>query len=225
MTITNLNIKFKKDIEMLPIATQMEIRHELYYNTQEAYRELPPMPIKRKHPTIHNLMKQFIADSSYPDKRIQGVYYDKENNKTVATNGKILAIYDSCDSPQTCIVDRKGNYIKEQYVPYWNAIPQNYTQAHILTIEDILGKVKAICTINEVLMPNRPYEGINVKGVYISEKYLNKALQAFYDLGESEVVISMTDKSIPVRIRGNKSLLTVILTQMRTRAEDCIYSI
>lgn len=225
--ITDLKFKFKKDLTSLPIATQTEIKQELYYNTQTAYKELQPVPIKRKQTSVHTLLKRFIADHTYPNKNIQGVLYDTENNKAVATDGKILALYHSClDAPMSCIMDREGNCTDaRKYPPYTKVLPTIVAETHVLSIEDILGKVKAIRMIDETLLPNRPYEGINVKGVSISEKYLDMALQAFYDLGETEIRMSIADRYSPVEMRGDKSLLTIIIMPLRSRSEGCIYSI
>jgi hypothetical protein len=159
--------------------------------------------------------------------KMQGVYFDKANQKIVATDGMNMVVIDR-DVKSDVIIDPKtGQVIKEAFPNYQTVIPTDYTKGvRNVSINDLLGKLDAIIKGDKERIENA-FAFITFDGeqVGITPKVLKAGLKALKDLGYETASIEYQNPKKPllIKTKDGKTLLLTMPTFLREdKAEGAI---
>lgn len=153
--------------------------------------------------------------------KMQGVYFDKANQKIVATDGMNMVVIDR-DVKSDVIIDPKtGQVIKLTFPDYQTVIPTDYTKGvRNVSINDLLGKLDAIIKGDKERTKNA-FATITFDGeqVGITPKVLKAGLKALKDLGYETASIEYEAPNKPLLIK-TKDGKTLLLTMPAFLGED-----
>ena len=159
--------------------------------------------------------------------KMQGVYFDKANQKIVATDGMNMVVIDRDVKSDVVINPKTGQVIKETFPDYQAAIPTNYTKGvGDVSINDLLGKLDAIIKGDKERTENA-FATITFDGeqVGITPKVLKAGLKALKDLGYETASIEYQAPNKPLLIKtkdGKALLLTMPVYLREDKAENAI---
>ena len=159
--------------------------------------------------------------------KLQGVYFDKANQKIVATDGMNMVVISRDVKSDVVINPKTGQVIKEAFPDYQTVIPTDYTKSvRNVSINDILGKLDAIIKGDKERTENA-FATITFDGeqVGITPKVLKAGLKALKDLGYETASIEYQNPKKPllIKTKDGKTLLLTMPTFLREdKAEGAI---
>lgn len=214
-------ISSRNAVKNLDTKTKQDLR-SVIMNDPKSYAKLQKGIPRKNKASLYDILFRFTANPHDYRTTLKGLFFDKEQNRTVQSNGYILAVLDVCYPVEhSQIQDRKGNLIQGLFPTYQNIIPKNYTHKHRIDVKQTLQEILPIYYVSLSLFPDLPWVNVNVFGVPMSVDVLHKILQSMYDAGDTEIEIQVNDTTNPVKFSGTSGI-TLYQMGVLTNIDNCV---
>lgn len=207
----NIKQQFKSKalVQALPESEKQALKDAITQD-KTLINEILPLPIKQGRRPPLSLLRMFTR-TCLDDVPVSGVFYNKEKQEAVATDGATLAIVPTEIISESVILNKDGKIIEGPFPNYTNITKgaECLTSNAEIEIAPLLGKLKAVSNVWDVLFHDnayKPYRAV-YKGIQFQGFYLQRILQALSDAGNTTAIIHYSDPYSPVRFEtGNMEI-------------------
>jgi hypothetical protein len=201
--------KSKAMVQALPESEKQALKDAITQD-KALINEIPPLPIKQGRKAPLSLLYRFTMP--YLDNLpISGVFYNKEKQEAVATDRVTLAIVPTEITSESVILNKDGKTVEGKFPQYTNITKcaEYLTSNAEMEIAPLLGKLKAVSNVWDVLFPDNKYNPYIAvyKDIQFQGSILQRILQALSDTGNISAIIHYSGSYNPVRFEaGNMEI-------------------